>query len=133
MKNSIIRESARDALALGGWAFCILVIARATIGEYMQYVSQIILAIILSSLLAFAVRGSETRISRALILAFFTIVFYNDLKFTIFAAFVVVILFLSAIVLEIKKESIIKGSILGVISSGLIFWLFKIINTPYLQ
>lgn len=125
MENSIIKEASRDALALGGWVFCILVIARATIGEYLPYAWKIIAALFFSVVLSFAVRDSETRISRLLILAFFTVLFYNEIVFSVFAAIAVVLVYISAFCLGIKKYPVIRATLIGALSSALSFLLFK--------
>jgi len=120
-----LKDSSRDTLALGGIAFCILVLARASIGQYLGFVYQILLALGLSFVLALFIKKSETKIARGIILVFFTILFYNEKVFTIFAIFVLILMIASAVYLKIEKKAIALGILLGVICSAVSYYLLN--------
>jgi len=116
-KESWKQEIARDTLALGSIAFFILVIGRALIAPYMEFTYQLIISFIALTILTLFIKNSEKHIARAIILVTFTILFYNIMKFTIFAIIILIALFVSVHYLKIEKISILKGTILGIISS----------------
>lgn len=123
--NGWLKDSSRDTLALGGIAFCILVIARASIDQNLGFVYQIILALAISFLLALFIKNSETKIARGIILVFFTILFYNEIIFTSFALFVLILMVASAVYLKIEKKAIALGILIGVVSSAISYYLLN--------
>lgn len=122
-----LKEAARDTLALGGIAFYILVIARALIGPYWSYVYQLFIAFIILFLLTLFIKNSENHIARTVVLAFFTILFYNETRFTIFAIAIFFILVVSAGYLKISRAAILKGGLLGAASTLASYYLTPLI------
>jgi len=134
IKKEQLKETARDTLALGSWAFCILVIARSSIDNYLEYTYQIIFSLLLLLVFGLFIKNSENHIARYLILAVFTILFYNEVNFTIVAIIVFILLLISAVYLDIKKTRIIIGILLGSLSSLIIYYsssfLIKLFSLP---
>ena len=115
-------EIARDSLAIGSIPMFIIVTARAGIGNYYQYVYEILLAgLILFFFHIFSVYlikiKSQNHIARAIILFIFTSLLYNDVKFTIFIFFLLIIIFVSLFYLKYNKKQILYGILLGLLSS----------------
>tara|TARA_Y100000310_G_scaffold324633_1_gene386748 strand:+ start:413 stop:832 length:420 start_codon:yes stop_codon:yes gene_type:complete len=109
------QEIARDTVALGGLAFYILVIARALIAPYYNFVAQLLVALVLFFILSLFIKCDD-HIARGLILAAFTILFYNVRIFTIFAVAIFALMVASSLYIERNSIKIIKGIILGTIS-----------------
>jgi len=116
-KENWKQHLARDTIALGGLAFYFLVIARAIIAPYMTFTYQLLIALVTLSILSLLIKNTETNISRTLMLAFFTIIFYNVIEFTIMASLIFIAVIISAIYLKKTKPEISKGIALGVIST----------------
>lgn len=110
------QEIFRDVVALGGLPFYLLVAARAAIGPYPAFLSQVVIALPVLILLARLVRGSNLHIARALILVVFTSIFYKSPQFTIFAALVWAGMIFSLVRLKVPTEEIVKGIAIGAVS-----------------
>jgi len=117
------KEVARDNLALGSIAFYILVMARALIGPYWEFLIQLITAGIFLMIISLFIKNTENHISRLTVLTVFTILFYNQMRFTIFVIILFCVIILSALVLKIKKNLIMNGIILGILSSIIGFFI----------
>ena len=124
MKKDILKESARDTIAIGGIAMFILVIARSSVGQYYNFVYQILLAGAILFILTLFIK-SENHISRAIIIYFFTILFYNTRTFTVFATIILLLIFTSLIYLKYSKKQILFGILNGIISSGISYYLIS--------
>lgn len=111
-------EIARDLVALGGLPFYLLVAARAAIGPYPAFLSQVVIALPVLILLARLVRGSNLHIARALILVVFTSLFYESPLFTAFAALVWAGMIFSLARLKAPAGEIVSGIALGAASAG---------------
>lgn len=111
------RETARDTLALGSLAFYILVIARALIAPYMNFVYQLVISITTLFILTIFVKDYEKHLARGLILTVLISAFYNVKTFTIFAVIIFIALIASSVYLKTKKSAIVKGIILGIVST----------------
>lgn len=123
-----LNEIARDSLAIGSIPMFIIVVARASIGDYYNYVYQILLAgLILFFLHIFLVYSikikSQNHIARAIILFIFTSFFYNDKKFTIFATFLLILMLISLFYLKYNKKQILYGILFGLIGSGISYFI----------
>jgi len=120
-KSDWKKEAARDFLALGGWAFVILMVARSSLGLYLTFTYQMILSLIILVLLGLIIKNYQGHIARAIILSFFTILFYSDnpdsFRFTVFVILAFIIMIFSAFYLKKDKIDIIKGAVLGIIST----------------
>ena len=117
------KEIARDILALGGIPFYIIIIARATIGEHQLFVSQMLLAIVVLYVLQFVVKKANLHIARGLIVVFFTNLFYSDVTFTLFAVLLWFAALGSLFYLQTKVSSIVKGILLGIVSTAAAYYL----------
>ena len=62
-----------------------------------------------------------------LIILIFTSLYYNDLKFSIFGVLVYIGMIISLTFLYKNKKEIIKGVLLGVLSSAISYYLVKVI------
>lgn len=109
-------EIFRDIVALGGLPFYLLVAARAAIGPYPAFLSQVVIALPVLILLARLVRGSNLHIARALILVVFTSIFYKSPQFTIFAALVWAAMIFSLVRLNVSYGEIGNGVALGAVA-----------------
>ncbi|HJN56760.1 MAG: hypothetical protein QF436_03615 [Candidatus Woesearchaeota archaeon] len=123
MKKNWKNEIARDSLAFGSILFYLIVIIRAIIGEYMPFVYQLLIALIILFLLSSIVKNTNQHIARAFILVVFTSLFYKDNLYTLFAALLWVFMIFSAVYIKIKKESIKKGIILGIFAMLISYYL----------
>lgn len=121
--KNLKKELARDFLALGSWVFFILVIARALIKPYRPFGDQMIIAGIILLLINLIIKDSDGYISRGIILVVFTILFYGDKLFTVFAILVLIGLLVSSYLVGNSKLKIGKGIILGVIVSWASYYL----------
>ena len=116
------REIARDSLALGSILFYAIVIIRAIIGEHSLFVAQTVIAIIVLFLLSRVIKGSPY-LARGFVLFVLTSLFYNDKLFTIFAFVLIVILIVSLNYLGVKRNVILKGLLLGMVSTVISYYL----------
>ncbi len=114
------KELARDFIALGSWVFYVLVIARILVLPYRwPYLYQIIFAGIFILILEIFIKrmSADYYISRALVLVIFTILFYDNKIFTIFAILTFIGLIISSYFIGNDWKKIIKGLIIGGIIS----------------
>jgi len=109
-------EICRDSMAFGSILFYFIVLIRAIIGEYMPFVYQLLIAIAILILLSFIIKNINHHIARAFVLVTFTSLFYKDNLYTLFASLLWVFMIGSAFYIKVKKESIVKGVVLGIIA-----------------
>lgn len=121
------REIARDSLALGSLLFYAIVIIRAIIGEYLPFVYQLVIAIIVLFLLSRVIKGDHY-LARGIILFIFTSLFYNDKLFTIFAFVLMVILIASLNYLGVKRNVILNGLLLGIASTAISYYVSPLLS-----
>tara|TARA_Y100000310_G_scaffold268354_1_gene280920 strand:- start:1331 stop:1732 length:402 start_codon:yes stop_codon:yes gene_type:complete len=117
------KETARDFLALGSWIFYILVIARALIQPYRPFVDQMVIAGILLLIINLLIKNYDSYISRGLILVVFTILFYNNQMFSIFAILALIGIIISSYFVGNNKIKILKGGIIGAIVTAIAYYL----------
>ena len=110
------KEIARDVLALGSWAFYFLVVGRALIKPYRPFVDQIVIAAVVLILLGFVLRDSDGYIARGLVLVIFTILFYEDNVFSVFAVIVFALMIVSSRYNGNNWKKICKGLLIGAVS-----------------
>ena len=120
------KEAARDLMALGGIPFYILVIARSLIGNHYLFTYQLLISIVFLYLVRIFIKYNE-HLSRAIVLVVFTILFYNQLIYTIFASVVFIFLIISLFYLKIPKKEISFGFLLGIVSSLIAYYLAQLI------
>ena len=118
---------ARDLVALGGLPFYLLVAARAAIGPYPAFLSQVVIALPVLLLLAWLVPKSNLHIARALILVVFTSVFYESPLFTAFSTLVWAGMIFSLVRLKTPAKEITRGIALGIVSVALGYLLTLLI------
>ena len=123
MKKDWKYELARDVMALGSIPFYFIVIARATIGDYMIFVYQLLIALAILIISSFIIKNTNHHITRAFVLVVFTSLFYKDNFYTIFVSFVWLLMIGAAFYIKINKKSIFKGIILGVIVTLVSYYL----------
>ena len=119
------KENFRDFLALGSWVFFLLVIARALIQPYRPFVDQMIIAGIILVLIAFIWNKDNWAgyVARGFVIIVFTTIFYGDAFFTGFAWLVFIGLIYSSLKVGRKWKEIGYGFIVGIISSGVAWYL----------
>ena len=116
------KEVGRDLLAFGSIPFFLLVMARSLTGNYYGFVFQTLIALIFIHLIGLKIDFNR-HLSRIFVLIVFTILFYNQFIFTIFAIVVGLIMLLSLIYLKESFKRILFGLIFGVLASLLGYYL----------
>ncbi len=116
-----IKDFFSDARALGSWILYVLVFARASIEWYRPFVDQMIIAAILLILLS-VLFSYDGYIARGILVATFTSVFYQDLFFTLFISFVVILIGVGSYYQTTKKE-LGKGVLVGLLLSACISYI----------
>lgn len=125
MKTQIfLRETARDLIALGSPIFFLLVLARIFLISNYSYLSQFVFAGILFFPLAYFFKANIYS-GLGLIILIFTTLYYNEIKFTIFAIFLYLLLIVSLFYLKKEKIKITKGIIFALVSSGISWFAVK--------
>lgn len=117
------KEVARDCIALGSIPFYFIVIIRAIIGQYVIFVYQLLIALVVLYVLSFIIKKSDVYSARTFVLWAFTSLFYKHNLYTIFAFVLWVLVVISSNYLKVKKNVIIKGVVLGIISAGIAYYL----------
>ena len=124
-KKEWTKETARDLIAFGSIPFLLLTIARVSVcAAYypMQF--------IISSIIFFILRmifKAELRAGLAVILLTFTSTFYNNVLFAVFASLVYVGIIISLFYLKRDRRQILKGILLGGISTGIGYVIVRLI------
>jgi membrane-associated HD superfamily phosphohydrolase len=125
MKKEWLKEQARDLIAFGSIPFLVLTIARVSeVATY--YVMQFIISSILFFILKMIFKA-ELRAGIGLILLTFTSIFYNNALFTAFALIIYVGIIVSLFYLKRDKAQILKGILLGLISTGIGYFIVRLI------
>lgn len=116
-----LKELARDAVALGGVPFAILVLARISILDNWVYFSKLFFAIII--LILFSVfTKSNLHSGLATIILIFLSIHYNRLPFTIFAFLVYISMLISLIYLKNNTRKVFWGVVFGIVASS-VSWI----------
>ena len=123
MKENWKYEIARDSMAFGSILFYLIVIARATIGEYMIFVYQLLIALAILILSSFIIKNTNQHLARAFVLVVFTSIFYKDTFYTVFVSIVWLLMIGAAFYIKLNKKSIGRGIILGVIVALVSYYL----------
>ena len=116
MKKELVKEIARDIIALGSIPFFILVLARIWILHDPVYFYKFLFSGILF-LIPCLLLKSDIYSGLALISVIFLSLNYKDTVFTFFACLAYILLLASLVYLKKEKQSIIKGIMLGAASS----------------
>ena len=112
-----LKEIARDLLAIGSMPFYFLFIIRALIGEYEIFVHHLVLSAISIFILYFIIKDANLHISRSFVALVFSSLFYREMLFTFFASLVWVLMLFGAYYIKRKFSPILRGIIVGAISS----------------
>lgn len=126
MKKELVKEVARDFIALGSIPFFLLVLVRIWILPNPEFLTQFIIAGGMF-LLAFFIFKQNIYSGLALITLIFTSLHYSDLRFTIFASIAYLVLLFSLFYLKEDKKEIFKGILLGIISSAVGYYAIRMI------
>ena len=115
------KELARDFLALGSWVFFVLVIVRLLILPYKwTYINHLYIAGGLILLVDLFLRGRvDTYISRALVIVFYTSLFYENTLYSIFVKLAFAGLVFSSKYIGNSWKKIGFGLLLGLVGVGL--------------
>lgn len=116
MKNKWLSEFARDMIAFGSIPFLILTIVRVSVIQFyypMQFIISSIIFLILK-----AVFGAKLHAGIGCILFTFVSLFYKSWLFFVFALLVYIGIVISLLYLKIDKKEILKGILLGAISTA---------------
>lgn len=131
MKKEWKKEIARDCIALGSIPFYFIVIIRAIVGEYMPFVYQLLLALAVLFGLGYLVKG-DVYVARVFIIWVFTSLFYKHNLYTVFAFLLWVLVIVSSRYLKTKKNVIIKGVVLGMVSSLVAYYLIGLVGASFI-
>ena len=124
--ENLLKEIARDFIALGSPIFFIIVIARIYLLSNYSYLSQFVIGAIIFFPLMFLFKANMYS-GLGLITLVFISLFYNDLKFTIFGILIYMIAIASLFYLKKDKLEIIKGIAFGAIAIGISYYIVKLI------
>lgn len=126
MNKELFREFARDFIALGSPIFFLLVLVRIWILPNPEFLTQFIIAggLFLASFFIFK---QNIYSGLALITLIFTILHYNDIRFTIFASLAYLVLIVSLFYLKEDNKEIFKGILLGIISTVVSYYFIKLV------
>lgn len=120
--KKLINEGARDLIAFGSIPMFIIVAARSSIGGYYNFVYEILIAGAILLILSLFFKN-EYHMGVIIILFIFTSLFYSQKVYTAFAI-VILLLFTAAVFyLKYDKKQVLKGLILGLISSGISYYV----------
>ena len=122
--KNVSKELARDFLALGSIPFFILVLARIWILNDQSYFFQFVISGVLFLILTYAFKNNLYS-GLGFIMLFFTVIYYNDLRFSVLGSLVYVGLIYSLVYL--KYEKIILGFLFGALSTGIGYYAVKLI------
>ncbi len=126
MNKNLKKEFARDVIALGGIPFYFIVIIRAIIGDYLPFIYQLVIALVILFILSKLIKNSDQHIARFLIMVVFTSIFYKSFLYTIFAFALWLIMIICSVYStkpKLRYKELFKGTVLGVISIGAAYYL----------
>lgn len=123
IKNKNFKEICRDFFSLGSWVFYALVVFRALIKPYRPFSDEVIIAAVVLLLINIFIKEYDGYTARGLILVVFTIIFYQNKTFSIFAVLVFIGLIVSSYIVGNSRSRIIKGLIIGIICAVVSYYL----------
>ncbi|MCH8003330.1 MAG: hypothetical protein IH934_01765 [Nanoarchaeota archaeon] len=128
MKKNWKYEIARDSMAFGSILFYLIVLVRSLIGEYLVFVYQLLIALIILIISSFIIKNANHHLARAFVLVVFTSLFYKDNFYTIFAGLLWIFMIGSAFYIKENKKSIYKGIVLGIIAALVSYYLSLVVG-----
>ena len=124
--SKIKKEVARDIISLGGPVFFILALVRISITANYPYIAKLALAGILFLILMIWLKAN-IHSGLGIIILIFTSIYYDYVYFTIFATAVYGAAIYSLFYLKKNKQEIIKGTLFGLISTGISYYAVSLI------
>ncbi|MFH0827059.1 MAG: hypothetical protein V1923_04135 [Candidatus Omnitrophota bacterium] len=125
MEKRWLKEVARDLIALGGIPFLVLTIARVSV-PFSYYPMQFIVSSTLFFILKIIFKA-DLRAGIGLILSIFISLYYRNALFTVFASLVYAGMVISSFYLKKEPKQILKGILLGAISTGIGYAIVRLI------
>ena len=125
MGKEWLKELARDLIALGSIPFLILTIVRVSV-PFTYYPMQFIISSVLFFILK-AIFKVDLRAGIGFILLIFVSLFYHNTFFAVFASFVYTAMIISLFYLKRDRRQILKGILLGGISTGIGYVIVRLI------
>lgn len=126
MRKELLKEFARDFIALGSIPFLVLVIVRVSIRSPFYYIMQFIIGAAIFFVLM-SVFKANMHAGLGLMIAFFVSCYYNNKTFTFFAILVYIGMILSLFYLKKGRKEIFKGILFGAISTLLSYYIVKLL------
>jgi len=114
------KEIARDCRAFGSVPFYFIVAARALVGPYWDFLTQLLIAAACLLLINRIVKG-DLHISRALVLWTFTALFYKEIYYTLFSAVLLGGIMIASRHLKIHWKNLLTGAGVGAVATGLAY------------
>lgn len=111
------KEIARDILALGSIPLYLIVMARALIGPYWEFLGQLAMGLLVVLALSNFI-NANMHIARGMILTIIVSMFYKDVKFAIFAFILFASMLISTRILKIKTKMVRNALIIGAIAAA---------------
>lgn len=125
MEKVWLKEVARDLIAFGSIPFLILTIARVSV-PFTYYPMQFIISSVLFFILK-AIFKADLHAGIGFILFIFVSLFYRSALFAIFASLVYAGIIISLFYLKRGRRQILKGILLGGISTGIGYVIVRLI------
>ncbi len=122
------KEVARDTLALGGIAFYFIVIGRSFVANYYTFVWQIVIAALIILIASLIFKNADYHIGRGLTLVIFTILFYNDWRFSIFASILFLAMIFCSLYIWKSWKKLVGGILIGSICSVLAYYIVSFLR-----
>jgi uncharacterized membrane protein YccC len=126
MEKVWLKELARDLIAFGSIPFLILTVARVAVLP-VYYPMQFIISSVLFFILK-AIFKADLHAGIGFILLTFVSLFYRNALFAVFAALVYTGIIFSLFYLKSQQRQIVKGILLGGISTGIGYLIVRLIS-----
>lgn len=118
--NDFVKETARDFVALGGFPFFALVLARVWMLDNVVYFTQFVVAGVVFGFVFLKLR-QNLHAGFGLIVLVFTSLYYGDVLFWMFGSVVYCLLIGSLVYLDKSWKSIALGVLAGALGVGISF------------
>ena len=124
MKKNWLKEGARDIIALGSIPFFIIVLIRVSMLDKPFYFFQFLIGSMLF-LILFAIFKQNVYAGLGLIVVSFTSLYYDQMRFMVFAIILYGLAIASLFYLKYDKKNIIKGIVFGFLSMVISYLIVK--------
>jgi len=122
VKKEWLKETARDFVALGSIPFFILVLVRVYLLDNSNYFTQFIIAGVLVILVSLLFKINLYS-GLGFVILIFTSLYYDETRYSIFAAIAYIVLIFSLYYLGKDKKEVIKGVFFGGVCTGIAYYL----------